>query len=550
MNVDYEKLISEHNSLMETSVKSLVSTCDKRERFMKGLQIALNGYEIACRIISQDPNIHYLIMRKHIGDVMRMLKQVILFKEYYSENEPYHCPEECGKALPKEYCVKKIVIITTELLAGLTHLFSSVDDVVILSNREMECLSVYSKSYICIHLNLHRDEYGLFGDLVGEQAKSTMFGIHSYNWVLNLPMKIPDKAEKSISSIKIHPSSFEAAKDILHSHRAVADKTVIICPYAQSSSMLSESDWSPFIARLKNKMYTVFTNVGIKEKELPQTIRLQCPIDVYAALGALGCAIVGVQSGIIDVIRWMENDTRLIDIGVLLKPIDIKFAKNRHVLDSIDRKKNTTHLLLEKTEIKEAVDKIEEQFYYYEKGSFQRNLFNQRKRDGLLYSLANINDYVQYLTNIEHVVIFLSVCGTVQRFWPLFNRQVLGICSDLSKKGNVSYVAVINKDEQFVWEKMGSDFREVKYQSHFNDFNKLTTIEEIWMKDNQYYVTSHAMGPWAYTKAAIVINGQQYAFNRNGLNIVVYDKINAYVMDSIWVDLDQDENLSVRRDIF
>ena len=144
----------------------------------------------------------------------------------------------------------------------------------------------------------------------------------------------------------------------------------------------------------------------------------------------------------------------------------------------------------------------------------------------------------------------MSVCGTVQRFWPLFNRQVLGICSDLSKKGNVSYVAVINKDEQFVWEKMGSDFREVKYQSHFNDFNKLTTIEEIWMKDNQYYVTSHAMGPWAYTKAAIVINGQQYAFNRNGLNIVVYDKINAYVMDSIWVDLDQDENLSVRRDIF
>lgn len=544
-----KQMEQENETLLDTMVKPLVNSGLRREEFMNKMQSIIKGYEIANRVISDDQNIHYLIMRKHIGDVLNQLRKVILFKNYYSVDEPYHMKEQYGDAIPKKWVVNKIVIVTNQLMSGVTRLISSLDDVIVLSSDELEHIGNYSKSNMCIHANLHRDDVGMFGDKVGSQQKRTMFNLSTYHWILNLPMNIPEASEWILSSTRVGTQSIGVAKKILVEHNIDPYKTVIICPYARTSSMLSEKSWMPVIHQLKELGFFVFTNVGPAEQELLETERLQIPIDVYAALGVLGCIIIGVQSGIIDVVRMLNNDTRLMDLSVLVKPIDFKYANDRKLNQPIIRRCNTIHLLIQKEEMDSWSYRLFDQFMYLQKGNIQREKYEKKSQENnLLYAITNLNGYIREIMRMKDIVIFLSVCDTVDKYWNLFEWKLLGLRTDLSSKENLSYIAVIDKEKDIVYEKEGPDFKEVKYQSTFTDILESDSEKETFPNDNYYYMTSHGMGKGNYTKAAIVINGRQYARNKSGLNIVIFDKQQSCAIDSVYVSLGHDENMTIRRD--
>ena len=523
------------------------ATLTGTDLFLDRLNSTIRGYEIAKRIIEKDPTTHYLIMHKHIGDAMRNLKYVILFKNYYSGEEPYHMFEKAGKAVPKRWVVKKVVVVTDSLLAGVAKLYSSVDDVIALSKEELNDLEIYAKSFACIHENLHRGEYGQNGDISSEQLKNTVFEVSSYNWVLDLPMNLPCQNDWILSSIKVNPNSVQAAKNLLEEHHSVADKTVVLCPYAKSSSIIPEKYWKVVIDWLKDQGYMVFTNTAPNEEALSGTIRLQIPVDVFCGLAALGCSFIGTQSGIVDILRWLSIDVKLVAISYLVKPLDYKFARNRKLEKPVERRSNTTHLLIKYEETEQFPDLVKKYFSYLVKGNLQKENYKNRLDKPEIWNFhGDLNSYIQKALQIPHAVLFLSVRDTANKFWNSFDIKKLGLEADLSEKWRQSYIAVVDTDGIIKHEGKRNNYRDIRYQFTFDDLEDKS--ENSLPLDNYAYLSSYAMGKGHYTKSAIIINGEQYSLNRRGLNIVVYSKEESRVIDSIVVDLWADPNLTVKRE--
>lgn len=86
-------------------------------------------------------------------------------------------------------------------------------------------------------------------------------------------------------------------------------------------------------------------------------------------------------------------------------------------------------------------------------------------------------------------------------------------------KGNQKYIAVIDDGKVF-YEEI-SDER-VEYKGRMN--NKVNLLVS---SDSQ---------KWATGKAEINVSGKPVSKNKYGLNLVVYDKINREIVDSIWLD--------------
>ena len=514
--------------------------------FLQRIDSTIKGYQIVKRIIEkEDPTEHYLILNRHIGDAMKDLKCAILFKNYYSLDDPYHV---MGKAFPKNRHVKKVKVITNNLLSGIARLFSSVDEVITVSQEELNYIDCYVRSSSCVHKNLYRDEYSLVHDKAAEHNKVMMFGVSSYRWELDLPMELPAQNEWIISSIKIGKVSIENAYAVLKQHHITAEKAIILCPYAQSTSMLPVEYWINIVNGLKDYGYTIFTNVGPKEQELPGTLRLQVPVDTICGLGVLGSCIIGVQSGIMDTFRWVNANLKIIFISYLVNPQDAKIAQNRKIKERVEQRGNTTHVLINKGEEDQLQNLVIDSFLYIKKGNEQKQKYRLcASNSSSLFASENLNAYISEFLKMKNCILFMSVCDSANKYWTAFNSQRLGLQCDLSLKWRQSYIAIINSDGAIEHEAKRDNYKEIKYQFTFSDSEK-NQREESVPCDNFAYVSSHAMGVGKYTKSAIIINGEQYSLNRRGLNIVVYSKEESRVIDSIVVDLWADPNLTVKRE--
>ena len=339
----------------------LFSAVRSREQFCENLRRLMHGFQLAEEYLSDEEETHYLLLNKHLGDIFRILQYAVLVRNYYSGDEPYHLAEEWGTLFPKNLRIKKLVVITTPVGSGLCKLFTVVDDVIVLSKEALYDLGVYSKSALCVHKNLHRDEEGMNGDRIGTQYKTTVFKVESYYWYWNAPTKIPNKKELLKKARRVSEDSMQAARKVLDRYRTVPEKTIILCPYAQSSSMVPHQYWEKAIKQLSEDGYQVFTNGVEKEQPLWGTLRLTVPIDTVIALGAMGCMIAGVQSGLIDTVHRMEKGIFNINIHVLIKPYDYKCIRDRKVTVPTDRKENTFHLSVEESDFPRFSDLLLEQ---------------------------------------------------------------------------------------------------------------------------------------------------------------------------------------------
>lgn len=515
---------------------------NRRKLFSDRCRQVLRGYRVANKIVSDDLSKHYFIMEKHIGDVMSLMKHIVIYKTFFSENFIAKDPEY------KKYfgCMtfpKEIIIITSHLNSGAVKLYNSADDVIVLDNNELIDIGYYAKSGICTHFNLHRGDIGQYGDRIGIQEVTTVYKIGGISWLTNVPMKFPGKEDRMLSSQEIKEESINEAKKILKTHDIDACRMIILCPYAQSSSQMEEKYLQKAIEYFHKNDYLVFTNVGKNQVEMKNTKRLFTPVDVFVALGYMGATIIGVQSGIIDTPVRFFSTISVINIHLLIRPIDYKFMIDRKVSLPIDRKTNAVHMKIEPNELDDFSDKLIDVFKYNQKGHKQKRCFLDSMPPKQLLNAVDLNEYMKAVSEIKSCIVFMCVYDSANKYWDKVDTSLFGITSELGIAWRKSYVAVFDLENGNHYEEMRPNASFAIYQNTFEDIDE----DAVLPKDNQYYLRSHAMGANHYTNSAIVINGQNYSLSGRGLNIVVYDKKKSMVLDSVYTGLWADSSLKVRR---
>ncbi|ONI40906.1 hypothetical protein AN396_00980 [Candidatus Epulonipiscium fishelsonii] len=269
--------------------------------FYSELKIYATGYKLANIICKFDKNVIYLTMTQHIGDVARSLKII--------------------KAIKKCLNIDNVIIITDKVLSGVTRLCEDVDEIITISKEQLDVLSRYARLPNRTHKNLFTE---IPNDIL---YVSELFNFTNLQYELKLPINILKKYK---SNFIIPLDTIDKAKNYMVENNLIPQETVVIIPYANSSSNFSLEDIQPLINYCIDKQYRVLTNCSPKENALPNTEKLMVDVDIFAGLLALGCKAIGVQSGLMDLLTWIENYTiRAIICCKSISLLDKYFAENK-----------------------------------------------------------------------------------------------------------------------------------------------------------------------------------------------------------------------------
>lgn len=172
----------------------------------------------------------------------------------------------------------------------------------------------------------------------------------------------------------------------------------------------------------------------------------------------------------------------------------------------------------------EILENIKEQYYF----SISNKIVASEKK----YPLSNVElellstdsclEYLDKLKVLSDCVVFLTVKDTVGSW---FKQEIqskmfdLGLTENLIKKYTVGYIAIV-KEGVVIHEKCS---QRDGYEVYFGnmDYVDVAIISKSYKTGNM---------------ASICINGKDYAVNRRGLNIVVFDLNRNAVIDSIAFD--------------
>ena len=324
--------------------------------FGEKIQDVVNGYNIA-NAVCNEPDVSYVVINRHIGDAARNLTIIRPFKLYYSEKEKYHFMNNNQDgincyAFPKKMVVKKVCVLTTRVLSGVVKLCPEVDDVVVLGKKELDELELYVNSAMCLHKNIFPDE-----DSAANMLKWNLYKTGTFAYRMNLPKEF---VEKESGKLKITDKILVESEQYLSNNSMDASKSIILCPVAQSNSLLGKAFWDKLIINLKNKGYVVYTNIGPNEQPLEGTNPLCVPIDIICGLVSCGCKVIGVQSGLLDLLIWLKKDFSITVLSVIKTERDLQFAKNRGLVDEVTKREKVTYIKIDNMEEKDYVTLIME----------------------------------------------------------------------------------------------------------------------------------------------------------------------------------------------
>ena len=333
--------------------------------FSENLERVRAGESIANKFCSYDNSNFYVILNRHLGDAIFNLYGLKTFKELYSAEAPLwdHALFEVqtGEVLYKEKAIKKLIVITTEAISGIVRLYDFIDDILILKKADLDALEAYAASGLGFHKNILQDVwvknrlYGEDWNSNSDKARRFLYGIDEKVFLYGLPRRFIN-AEMSIT-----PKTAEITALLIKSFRLDIKKTVVLCPVARSSSMLDYSVWDKFVLWLRKKGFQVFTNVAGNEKILDGTEALSVDIDVLACMGKMGCRIIGVQCGLLEVLASLNLP--LVCISVIRNANDKRFShcpENKEVLRDVN---GVTYLRIEHFEEEYVLKLLEENFH-------------------------------------------------------------------------------------------------------------------------------------------------------------------------------------------
>jgi len=321
---------------IECMSDELCQTLMNEQDFDEKVESIKQGHALAKNIIPiGDETTHYFIAKWHIGDNARSLKFVRTFRDYYFGEE-----NRTAERYVKNWRGGvKAVAITTKASAGEARLYPEIDEVVILSQQELEDLNMYATSKVCNYKNLHADVHD------ENWIKCGMYGVTSMAWNLNVPN------DALIGEMALSKAGIEATKQEIVQQEIVCEKTVILCPHALSSTYLPWELWDRIVLEYKKKGYRVFTNVGPKETELAGTERLEVPVDVFAGLAQEGCEIIGLQCGLVDILLWSGIGKRIAILNCGKTEGDRGYAYSRGAAETITRMGNITYFFFQEEDI-------------------------------------------------------------------------------------------------------------------------------------------------------------------------------------------------------
>lgn len=266
----------------------------EQARFLASIAQVEEGAKLAEIYCPPQKETIYFVANRHIGDVFLFLKAVGAVKQFYGKDSPYR--EEYGH----HRVISNINVITTRVLAGVAELYPDVDNITVLSGKEVQALKMYAYS-------LTPEEPHIIGDAmlwVDVLVEEIFYGTNELLHHLPLPSLLrKELASKSAVSEK----SRQQAELWLKEQGAKAEETVIFAPYAQTSTCLTQAECQPLLDYCSPKNWHLFTNCSPVESPLQGTEKMVLPLDVCCGLAQLGCRIVGTQSGFVDTVRWVEQ---------------------------------------------------------------------------------------------------------------------------------------------------------------------------------------------------------------------------------------------------
>lgn len=518
----------------------------KKNCLLTSIKAIIEGFSIANKRLSTDEATHYFLKVRHLGDNVRGATFLKLFRDYHIKN--------------KTFPVKKMIVLTTSNNRDLMLAYGGVDEVIVFTKEELYYLEEYATSSICIH-NLYNDSFRLLKSW-GSPNLCDIYKI-SEDYLRQNPemVRFPDK---------LADISRENAKKFLDKHDIRAEETVVIIPYAQSSGDITHEMFHNIIGYFNKIGYTVFTNTGLGEKALENTISLTETADVVLAMASMGTIMIGIQNGIMDALEWLDINIKFIFVSILEARENIRMFYNaaKLIFDApaphdlskrIERRKGAVSICVSTEEERKHFDNdVIELSKIYIKGNLQSSTCSFTNKLSI-YSQPNLNDYIAEAVKLSHIVILISVCDSADRYWNKFEcRNLLGLKMDLSKDRRLSYLAVIDVDNGICDELISDKWNGVNRHYSFIDVRDLDHHTEVYGDEiehkygempleNYCWIYSCAMDKQKYTKSNIVINGIDYSVNRRGLNIVIYSKEEARVIDSINVDTFNDPKLTVNR---
>ena len=319
--------------------ESLLEELKEEEAFRKNMEAVERGYRHAKRIIPEnDVAVHWFIKNQHIGDAARTFRVLKAFREYYSGTDPYYFSKDSTSLgydwtrYVKNTICKRVNVISTNSIAGVARLAPWVDETVILSKEELYDLELYANSSICRHPNLHPDDRQ-------DWLREAFYKVGTYNWQLLLPN------ESRPIELKVTEEALLSGTIVMREKKIDAEKTVLLCPWALSSTYLPEEIWDRIVSKCVELGYRVFTNVGPKEQELHGTERMEEPIDTVVGLVQQGVRVIGLQSGLTDILLWAGVTAPLCILNYGKTDMEISFAKGHKIDDRLVRKGNLTYML-------------------------------------------------------------------------------------------------------------------------------------------------------------------------------------------------------------
>ena len=242
-------------------------------KFDKSLELLKKGHQIACEILKTGK--HYLMMGSnvfHLGDATLFLQ----FLKPYEE----------------EYGIKPSLIVDRKLgwVYGLFN--EDIDELVELDYEDFLALLVYadSKSTRMHHIFPQVD----FTPEHAEKMSRMKYGL--IQWHLGL------KNDCGFGTAKLRESTRKVGEDLI-GRIAIPKKSVIICPVAKSSSMLPVFFWEKLTKILASNGYKIYTNAVQDEEVVDGTEKLSVPPDVFVYLSSYVEKVIGLQSGLTDLLE-------------------------------------------------------------------------------------------------------------------------------------------------------------------------------------------------------------------------------------------------------
>ena len=474
----------------------------------------IRGRKVFSRI-KQEKIDYYFLKFGHLGDVVRSLPAISMFK-YFLETQGI--------------IFGKLIVIVPQNQAGLIKINNDIDEMIVLSKKSIKYLRRFAESKLN-HFHLYSDAYGPYH--VSEEYKIP------YEFVKNNLeyFRIPETVNKQFED---DAYSFAIENGIQ------PEKTVILAPYAGSSSSLPYGLLDQVVTFYKRLGFRVFTNAGLSEKPLVDTELLSEPANIVFGIISMGATVIGVQSGFMDSCEWLNLTHKRIKVFYIDSEHDKEYLDNycysleRH----IERRGSAVTIVVSNEEQKRVLcEEIESLGMYYMKGTIQKDftLTEWTNNNIPFYSERNINEYIPKIAKYKNIVIIISSTGGKSLSENFVSKNSLNLDEF---DNNDNYLAVYDTDTGVIEVADSNDLAHGQsYLGTIVDCHRLIHEKDNnlhYPMDNWLYVYSNAKDKLGYSKASIVINGEEYSSNQDGLNIVIYSKQLGRVVDSFSVNFETD----------